>query len=430
MLAYAASLMTTVMLAGAVLTEGARSVPGLAVAPAHVVSSWTVAARDRCYKLCLYTPNCVSVNWRWKTTPAVCELNKVTETDSPEAVTPDDETVYIELSAEEQSGRVRMCQPPEMHVPVRGHQGYLCLRLGLTAEDTVTEGSSVPTTTRGEEGTVPPSVSTTTRGEEGTVPPSVSTTTRGEEGTVPPSVSTTTRGEEGTVPPSVSTTTREEEGTVPPLVSTTTREEGTVPPFVSTTTRGEEGTVPPSVSTTTREEEGTVPPFVSTTTREEEGTVRPFVSTTTRGEEGTVPPFVSTTTREEEGTVPPFVSTTTREEEGTVPPFVSTTTRGEEGTVPPFELEVEGIPGQAWSSIFKRYDHYYLTGHNKQILIGMTVEQCLQTCLNETTYLCRSVDYWKEKRGNPTCQLSDVTKDEAPDSWTNKDEAAFHFERI
>ncbi|XP_071110874.1 uncharacterized protein [Haliotis cracherodii] len=348
MSAYEVSLMATVMLAGAVLTEGARSVPGLAVAPAHVVSSWTVAARDRCYKLCLYIPNCVSVNWRWKTTPAVCDLNKVTETDSPDAVTSDDEAVYIELSAEE-SGRVRMCQPPEMHVPVRGHQGYLCLRLGLKTDDTTTEG-----------GTLPPPVSTTTRGE-GAVPPPVPTTTRGE-GTVPPSVPTTTRGER-TVPPSVPTTTRGER-TVAPSVPTTTRGERTVPPSVPTTTRGER-TVAPSVPTTTRGER-TVPPSVPTTTRGER-TVAPSVPTTTRGKR-------------------------------TVPPSVPTTTRGEERTT-----------GQPCSPDFKPYDKTILR-RNRRSIYSSTVKGCFTACLNETEFVCRSFDLRPIARVL-LCKFSDVTND-------------------
>ncbi|XP_046556871.1 uncharacterized protein LOC124266103 [Haliotis rubra] len=155
---YTAYTLAISVLAGAIgLMEGVRSVPGLAIVPDHVVSSWTVTARVQCYTLCLYSPYCVSVNWRWKAHPAVCDLNKVTESHFPTAVRSDDDSVYIELSAEDVSGRMCRCQPSETCAPV-AHQGYLCLRSGFR-EDTTTGGgreedetpaTPVPTTAREE----------------------------------------------------------------------------------------------------------------------------------------------------------------------------------------------------------------------------------------------------------------------------------------
>lgn len=52
------------------------------------------------------------------------------------------------------------------------------------------------------------------------------------------------------------------------------------------------------------------------------------------------------------------------------------------------------------------YDNAYIPGYNEDVGFSLTIGQCQERCMRETSFNCRSFDYWKARR---QCYLSSTT---------------------
>ena len=77
---------------------------------------------------------------------------------------------------------------------------------------------------------------------------------------------------------------------------------------------------------------------------------------------------------------------------------------------------------------FKHYPNAAISGFNLEHLKGYTVEQCMQACIAETNFVCKSFDY---RVGENACDLSHKTLDDVGGLKTDYvDEVFDHYARV
>lgn len=52
------------------------------------------------------------------------------------------------------------------------------------------------------------------------------------------------------------------------------------------------------------------------------------------------------------------------------------------------------------------YDNAYIPGYNEDVGFSLSIEECQTRCMHETSFKCRSFDYWKNRR---QCYLSSTS---------------------
>jgi len=70
---------------------------------------------------------------------------------------------------------------------------------------------------------------------------------------------------------------------------------------------------------------------------------------------------------------------------------------------------------KSWS--FEKVDGYELKGYEKKLIKSVSKKECLQLCLLETQFECRSVNYDKV---NSTCSLSHIDRHSLANSLSKK----------